>query len=318
MDYFPLSDNAARQVIDSTTVFNEFMRVRAQARPYAGGMYWKKQGGYAYLVKTKPDNRQERIGPRSAETERIYQDFTSRKAEVETRLASLREALKDAERLNKALKAGRVPSMVVTLLQTIENAGLAAHFTVVGTHALYAYEAAAGVRIVQRALATQDVDLLWDARKRVQFLTDLGRLDSSMLVVLQQADPTFVRKEGQNETAINAKGFEVDFLRRIPEGDDPHPFRFSGDEGDLWPVRAQRASVLTEAPRFEHVVISATGRMTTMRTIAPESFVEFKRWMADSVPDRPAPKRRRDKLQAGIVQALLDEGLLLAQAGSGT
>ena len=79
MDYLPLSDNAARQVIDSTTVFNEFMRVRAQARPYAGGMYWKKQGGYAYLVKTKPDNRQERIGPRSAETERIYQDFTSRK-----------------------------------------------------------------------------------------------------------------------------------------------------------------------------------------------------------------------------------------------
>lgn len=317
MDYLPLADNTARQVIDSTTVFNEFMRVRVQARPYAGGMYWKKQGGYEYLVKTKPDNRQERIGPRSAETARIYQDFTSRKADVEARLASLREALKDAERLNKALKAGRVPSMVVTLLQTIESAGLAGHFTVLGTHALYAYEAAAGVRIVQPALATQDVDLLWDARKRVKFLTDLGRLDSSMLGVLQKADPTFVRKEGQNETAINAKGFEVDFLRRMPEGDHPHPFRFSGDEGDLWPVRAQRPPVLTEARRFEHVVISATGRMTLMRTIAPESFVEFKRWMADSVPERPAAKRRRDKLQAGIVQALIDEGLLLAQAGSG-
>ena len=316
MDYLPLPDNAARQVIDSITVYNELMRVRAQARPYAGGMYWKKQGGYEYLVKTRPDNRQERIGPRAAETERIYQDFTPRKAEVEARLASLKAALKDAERLNKALKAGRVPTMVVSLLQTIEGAGLAEHFTVVGTHALYAYEAAAGVLIVQRALATQDVDLLWDARKRVKFLIDLGKLDSSMLGVLQRADPSFVRKEGQNETAINAKGFEVDFLRRMPEGDDPHPFRFSGDEGDLWPVRAQRASVLTDAPRFEHVVISATGRMTTMRTIAPESFVEFKRWMADSVPERPPAKRRRDKLQADIVQALLDEGLLLAQAGS--
>ena len=29
----------------------------------------------------------------------------------------------------------------------------------------------------------------------------------------QVIDSTFQRKEGQNETAINAKGFEVDFLR---------------------------------------------------------------------------------------------------------
>ena len=62
MDYIPLSDNAARQIIDSTTVFNEFVRVKAQAAPYAGGMYWKRDGAYEYLVKTLPDNRQRRIG----------------------------------------------------------------------------------------------------------------------------------------------------------------------------------------------------------------------------------------------------------------
>lgn len=44
MNYLPLSDNAARQLIDSTTVFDEFMRVQAQARSYAGGMCWKRQG----------------------------------------------------------------------------------------------------------------------------------------------------------------------------------------------------------------------------------------------------------------------------------
>lgn len=310
MNYIPLSDNAARQLIDSTTVFNEFVRVQAQARQYAGGMYWKRQECYEYLVKTKPDNRQQRIGPRSPETERIYSEFTTRKLDVEYRLKSLKEALTDAERQNKALKVGRVPSIVVAVLQTLENAGLGEHFTVVGTHALYAYETAAGVRVVPGALATQDVDLLWDARKRVQFVTDLERLDSSILRVLQLADRSFERKEGQIETAINAKGFEVDFLRRQPEGDDPHPFRFSGDEGDLWPVQAKRASVLTNAPRFEHVVISATGRMTLMRTIVPATFVEFKLWLADKAPNRPEIKRRRDRHQAAIVQALLDERLL--------
>jgi hypothetical protein len=315
MDFIPLSDNAARQVIDSTTIFDEFVRVQTQAHQYTGGMYWKRQGDYEYLVKTQPDNRQSREGARSSETEKIHAEFTARKRETEERLKSLRAALTDAERLNKALKAGRVPSIVVSLLQTLEDAGLGQHFTVVGTHALYAYETAAGVRIVQGALATQDVDLLWDARKRVRFLTDMGKLDSSMLGVLQRADATFQRKEGQNETAINARGFEVDFLRRQPEGDDPHPFRFSADEGDLWPVQAMRASVLTNAPRFEHVVISATGRMTLMRTIAPEAFVEFKRWMAQKALQRPEPKRRRDQRQADIVQKLLDEGLLMPQAG---
>lgn len=314
MDFIPLPDSAARQIIDASTVFGEFTRVQEQARQYRGGMYWKRQGEYEYLVKTLPDNRQQRIGPRSPETEKIHHEFSTRKLEVENRLAALRSALKEAERLNKALKAGRVPAMVVAVLQAVEAAGLGSHFTVVGAHALYAYESAAGVRIAQGALATQDVDLLRDARRRVRFMTEMARLDASMLQILQRADSTFQRKDGQNETAINASGFEVDFLRRQAEGDDPHPFRFSNDEGDLWPVQARRASVLTNAPRFEHIVISATGRMALMRTIAPETFVAFERWMADEAPQRPEPKRRRDRRQAEIVQAMLDEGLLPALA----
>lgn len=110
---------------------------------------------------------------------------------------------------------------------------------------------------------------------------------------------------------INAKGFEVDFLRRQPEGDDPHPFRFSADEEDLWPIQAVRASVLTTAPRFEHALVSTTGRMAPMRTEAPQTFIEFKLWMAEYAVDRPDMKRRRDRRQAAIVQELLDKRLLI-------
>lgn len=313
MDYIPLSDNAARQVIDACTIFEEWRRVDKEARPYAGGMYWKRQGEYEYLVKTQRDNRQTRIGRRSPETEVILSDFTQHKRQAEARRKSLKQALIEAARLNRALKAGRVPAKVVAVLQALEEAGLAEHFTVVGTHALYAFEAAAGVRIVQGALATQDVDLLWDARRRVRFVSAMAKLDASVLQVLQRAEPSFRRKEGQAETAIDDKGFEVDFIRRQPQDGDPHPFRFSGDEDDLWPVQAVRASVLTSAPRFEHVVISATGRMALMRTIDPAVFVSFKRWMANEAPNRAELKRRRDRRQADIVDALLKEGLLQAQ-----
>lgn len=310
MDWINLPDNAARQWIDSSTIFEEFHATKLKAKRYAGGMYWKKQGDYEYLVKTQRDNGQQRVGARSAETELIYQEFSAKKASIEARLGALRKSLKEAERLNKALKVGRAPALLVGILQALEDSGLTDHFTVVGTHALYAYEMAAGVRIEQAALATLDVDLLWDARKRVQFLSDMAKLDDSVLGVLQRADKTFVRKEGQNESAINDSGFEVDFLRRMQEGDDPHPFRFSDDEGDIWPVQAMRASVLTSAAKFESVVVSATGRMAKMRTISPKTFVEFKNWLAEKAETRDPVKRRRDARQAGIVQKLLDEKLL--------
>ena len=43
MNYLPLSDNAARQVLDAITVFTEFRRVKAQSQAYVGSMYWKRK-----------------------------------------------------------------------------------------------------------------------------------------------------------------------------------------------------------------------------------------------------------------------------------
>lgn len=309
MLYTPLPDEAARQTIDAMHLWQECAKVRRQYQDFAGGMYWKKEGDYEYLVKTKARGKQERLGRRSADTERIHTEFQQRKATLEPRLQSLEAQLVTAQRLNRAVRAGRVPNIVIDILNALDKAGLAQHFTVVGTHALYAYEAAAGVRIAQQALATQDVDLLWDARKRVRFMADMAHLGKPVLKVLQEVDPTFERKELHNETAINAKGFMVDFLRRVPQGDDPHPFSFSEAEEEMWPVQAIRAHVLTEAPVFEHIVVGATGKMALMRTIAPQVFAEFKRWLA-AQPQREALKRSRDMSQAQIVQMLLDEGLL--------
>lgn len=312
MDAFTLiPENAARQFIDSMSVYESFRCASVEARKVQGGMYWKQQGDYCYLLQTMPDNRQRRIGARSAETEAVFEKFMRRKNDAELRLASLKVALRDSERLNKALRVGRTPTLVIALLQELDAAGLGEHFIVVGTHALYAYESAAGVRIVQSALATQDVDLLWDARRRVQFMATMTTLDTSVLSVLQRVDASFRRRDDQLCTAVNDKGFEVDFLRRMPQADDPHPFRLSADEDDLWPVQANRADVLTQAARFEHIVVSTTGRMALMRTIAPAVFVEFKNWMAKKSLDRPALKRRRDAHQAAIVQTLMDENLLI-------
>lgn len=312
MNYLPISDNAARQAIDAFNIWAVYLEACAAAKPYSGGMYWKKEGGYVYLVKTLAGNKQQRLGPRSDETEKVFESFHARKKATEQRLSSLAVALDEAQRQNKAVRAGRAPEIVVKLLNALREAGLEKYFRVVGAHALYAYEAAAGVRIIQGALATQDVDLLWDASRRVEFLVDLERDAGSILSVLQRVDPSFQRRDEalKNESAVNNKGFEVEFLRRENEAGDIHPFQFSATEGDLWPVQARRAAVLAHAPLFSQPVISSTGKMATMHTIDPHTFVKFKRWMA-GLEDREVAKRRRDSLQADIVEELLATKMLV-------
>ena len=128
---------------------------------------------------------------------------------------------------------------------------------------------------------------------------------------MRKVDRTFERKEGALETAVNDKGFEVDFLRRPSQEGDPHPFQLSNGENDLWVIQALRADVLMQAAKFERVVFAASGAMATMKTIDPQVFVEFKNWFASAAPDRDVLKRRRDAQQAGIVKGLMDEGLLI-------
>jgi hypothetical protein len=146
----------------------------------------------------------------------------------------------------------------------------------------------------------------------VQFFLDMERVDMSMIDLLKTVDATFERSEDRLETAINAKGFEVDFIRRVAVSDDLHPVRFTDHEDDLWPIQVARASVLTSSPKFSQVVISSTGRMATMTTIDPVVFVEFKKWMAAKAPNRANQKKRRDLLQANIVDELITERILVS------
>ncbi|WP_316157346.1 GSU2403 family nucleotidyltransferase fold protein [Cupriavidus sp. BIC8F] len=144
---------------------------------------------------------------------------------------------------------------------------------------------------------------MWDTRKHLQFASRMKNLDLSMLDVLRKVDSTFEIRDDQLFTAVNAKGFEVDILRREAADLDPHPLQLTDDEDDLWAVQARRANVLLGAPSFSAPIVSVTGRMARMTTISPAAFVDFKRWMA-STAERDPLKISRDRLQASIVEEL--------------
>ena len=279
-------------------------------------MYWHAGSPSApqakYLVRTTPAGAETSLGARTLETEAIYERFTQRKRESAERVAGLKAAQEQHRRLNRALRVGRVDPLVVALLARLASTQLSPHFRVVGTHALYAYETAAGVRLDLDTLATRrndnESDLLWDTRKRILFATQLARVDSSMLGVLKKVDNSFRIRQSQKYTAVNKDGFEVDIIRRERAGDDPHPIKLSAEDDDFWVAQARRAHVLLDAPPFSAVIVATNGTMARMNTVHPAAYVAFKRWLAEQ-PEREALKRRRDALQADAVQTLLDEYL---------
>lgn len=199
---------------------------------------------------------------------------------------------------------GRAPKMLVDILLALERTGIAEHFTVVGTHALYAYEAAVGVRI-ESGVATKDIDLLWDTRKRIQFAARMAFAGASMLGVLKRVDPTFEIRHDQRYTAVNSKGFEVDIIRREATEGDLHPLRITDDEDDFGVTQAERAGVLLNAERFTAMIASPSGDMARMTTVSPVTFARFKRWLAVQV-SRDAMKRPRDVMQADVVEQIVE------------
>lgn len=304
-----LGGDARRQYMDALSTFTEWERSVKESAEVRGGMYWKPQGKTDYLIRTSPSNSQKSLGPRSPETESIYGKFTERKASSEGRVKNLAAQLGVHKRLNRALFVGRAPQMLIDILAMMNRIGIAEHFTVVGTHALYAYEAAAGVRIESGdVLATKDIDLLWDTRKRIQFSTTMAVAGYSMLGLLRKVDPSFRLRRDQLYTAVNDKGFEVDIIRRETAEGDTHPMRITNAEDDFWVTQAESAAELLNAPRFTAMIVAPSGDMARMTTISPIAFAKFKRWLA-AQPTRDPMKRSRDTLQAEVVEQLAAEYL---------
>lgn len=303
-----LPEDAIRQYIDARQTFLALEQARRECGEYRGGMIWRQQKGRQYLVRTSSRGAQTGLGARTPQTLAIYDKFTAGKARTEERVRQLQFALDRHRRMNKALRIGRTPDLLIDILLGLQRAGLDQKIIVVGTNALYAYETAAGARIEAGQLATRDFDLLWDNRTKLALAIQEGPLAEGMLGLLQRIDPTFALREDQKYTAVNSRGYEVDILRRAGPGSEAEPARLSALEDDFWAVKARNADWMLSAPRFSEIVVGTGGRMARMTTVDPRAFALFKLWMAQQL-DREYIKRMRDASQAKVVIDLIAERL---------
>jgi hypothetical protein len=126
-----LSSTITRQYIDAVAVFDALADAAAEAAQVRGGMYWHAGPASSpeskYLVRTTPAGAETSLGARTPETQVIYDKFTQRKQESSERLAGLKAALDQQQRLNRALRVGRVEPLVVALLNRLASPKLSEH-----------------------------------------------------------------------------------------------------------------------------------------------------------------------------------------------
>ncbi|MGB4116015.1 MAG: GSU2403 family nucleotidyltransferase fold protein [Polaromonas sp.] len=307
-DFLELTENQSRQYIDAQALIRAHGEALDDAAQVRGSMIWRELRGVRYLIRTSAASAQKTIGADSADTQAIYDRFMERKQASAARVKSLTARLEEQRKLNRVYSVGRAPNVIIKVLSALKKAGIASQFLTVGTNAIYAYESACGVRVGTEAMATRDMDLLFDTRQRTAFVSTLRRLDTSLLAVLRKADPTFRVLRDQLQTAVNDDGYEVDIIRRIAKDGDTHPLRMSSSEDDLWAVQVGSGEKMVAGRRFQQLVVAASGQMAMMQTIHPMDFIRIKTLLASDTQRDPL-KRPKDKLQAAVVQDLWDSYL---------
>lgn len=300
------SDNQRRVFIDTAQVYDAFIQARDKSRTYAGGMHWKRAKGRQYLFRTRDRyGNGKSLGPRSPETEQIFARFHADKQAAKERLDQLKARLDEQARFCKAAYLQRVPRLVTGILRLLEGQRLLGkNLVVAGTHALYAYEARAGVFLDAPLLATGDLDIVWDTRPKLKLIGDPDVERQGLLGILKKADRSFEPIRRRGFRAVNQAGFMVDLIKPEPRDIRRTDRRRMGQAGDLEAAEVRNLQWLLNFPKFLQIAIGDDGYPAPMAAPDPRAFCLHKLWLSQQ-SDREPVKRGRDESQALAVAHLI-------------
>lgn len=312
-DIVELSSDQRREAVNTAQRFAAWREAKAHAAGFRGSLVWHRTEGGDYLTRSYYDaagiRRQKVEGRRSAETEALKATWESGRAKAKDRAARLKTVLDTQAAINRAVGLGRMPLLGARIVRALDEAGLLGNgIRLVGTNAIYAYEAAAAVMVDAGLTATLDIDLLFDARRRLRMLATADVPEGTLIGLLQKLDRTFTRSR-ETFRAANAEGYLVDLIK--PQRGEPwrtERERVGRAADDLAAVAIVGLAWLESAPSFEAVVIDEKGMPVRLVVVDPRVFAAHKLWLSTRI-DRDPLRRRRDAAQAALVGRLVGEHL---------
>jgi hypothetical protein len=294
-----LTGTQRRQLIDTQQVFAAWRVAKDEhTRRFTGGMRWATRGNTDYLLR-KNGKSETSLGARSPEREQAYDAFIKGRTENQDRLKHLEKRLAELAPVNVAMGLGRVPTIAADILRSCDDAGLLGqHLFVIGTNALFAYEALSGAFAASDLIASGDIDLLYDARRSLSVAV-IDVRQAGLIGLLQKADRSFAPFRPRGYRAANRDGYLVDLIRPEPRDlfRDKLPAGLTNLPDDMEGAPIFGLTWLISTRKVEAVAIDERGYPIRMVAIDPRAFALHKAWLSKR-PDREPVKAIRDLEQA--------------------
>ncbi len=292
-----------RITIDAIQLYQHYLELSGQIAELRGGMFWKTVNGRQYLVRSLDRQGHIRsLGLRSRRTEAVRREFTEKKDDLKKRIASTAAELRRRAKFCVAAGVNRVPTLTANVIRVLDRAGLlGAHLLVLGSYALYAYEAAAGVQLKEGLLQTEDLDTLLDPGAALK-LGEESRA-RGFLGLVRTVDKTFSAVGNRSFRAVNARGFMVDLLRPPIDAAAAGKLPSIGLGKDLVAEPLQGLQWIQIAPKMTQIAIAGNGFPVRMVVPDPRVFALHKLWLSLR-PERGPLKRKRDFRQGEAVAQL--------------
>ena len=309
-----LNHDQRRESINTHQRFGAWQEAKDRVAGFRGSLTWHAIRGEDHLIRSYYDSagirRQRSEGRRADTTEKQKSDWDRGRAKAQERLTNARRFMTRQAAVNRALKLGRVPDLTARILRAVDDVKLLGRgLRVVGTNAIYAYEAAAGEFVESELTTTVDVDLLFDSRHKLRLARVDGGLEPDLMTLLRRVDRSF-EKALRPYQAINRDGFVVDLIKPLRNPPwTPDEDRVGSGSEDLSAVPIVGLPWHENAPALESVAIDERGVPLRMVASDPRVFAAHKLWLSER-SDRNPMKRERDKAQAHAVASLVRRQLL--------
>ena len=305
MNINEINENSRRILIDVSQLYEAYLAVDSEFRSYRGSMRWKKVSGKEYLFRQRNSRGDGKsLGARDERTQEIYDNFHARKAELKENRESLLDRLAQQRGFCVAAGINRVPKIAADVVRSVRLVKTGSHpLIVVGTNALFAYENMAGVHLDPDLLATEDIDLMWDVKRKLNLavIEPVGGLMS----LLKKADRTFDRMPKASYRAANAKGYMVDLIKpALANVHKTTKASLTGHKTDLAAAEIRNLDWLYAAPLASTTVVGNDGLPVVFDVPDPRVFAAHKLWLSEQ-PNRSPVKKVRDRSQGIAILRLL-------------
>ena len=306
MKFIDIDSNSNRIKINAIQCQQALDDAISKWRPYRGSMMWRNISGTDYLIH-QIQKQQKSLGSRSPETESLYNNFQERKSELSNRIKTLKENLERHAKLCKAMNINRIPRMVAQISRRISDFPILSNKTlIIGTNALYAYEAAAAVYFEPDMVSTDDIDILWDTRKKISIASTEPQ---GFIGLLKSIDRSFEVMSDSKFRASNKDGFIVDLIQPLKKDVIFSNYSSMSDfPDDLIAVEIKGLIWLVSCPKFSAICIDDQGYPVKLIVPDPRAYAMHKYWLSKR-EDRSPDKKKRDLEQSLTVFKLIIERL---------